>query len=330
MSGYAPSVSEAVEDEANHQLAYGSRAGSDAAVDPNYAQGFDEDAAQTVFCDDITRVAIFEGDVSPLATEQGVILNEKHGSVFVESASNHANHVTTVIKDMGDNLEMPKVKHDANGSAIMIGSRDENDIVRSVTLSEIENDTGMDLTVNLLNIKTAGNSLYAGASQNLSTIVKKNVDPNMSKVIYQPDLDEELLGFMAKFPNSTAKSIVNDVAYDPQSNMASVFKNSPIVHFYDSHKKDGELVNIPSSALAHGFHFDREVVQMSKDTAKAYLARTQAILNRIIAHSDVCSSRFSIQVKQLQSRFKKPVEKGTQGRLSFNVTVEYFNTKTYD
>lgn len=316
---YNPSAKQAMEDEANHQLAYGSNAPMDSPMEET----------EIVKLDRIDRALILDGDVSGLKADCGILLSQPNDTVFVQFASNRANHVATSLENEADSLGMMSIKYDEkNGRAIMVSSKEETDIVSRVTLSEIENSTGMDLNVNFLNIRPAGNSLYANGSQTLSTIIKKNPDPSAKVVIYDADLSDDIGEFVSMFPSSTAKNVASDVHFDKKGIFANVAVDSPIMFFYKAHMVDGVHVNPHPDTLRQEMNFGRMHVQMAAKTATLYLKKTQSIIDNIIAHSDVCSSRFTVQVKQLQRTSASQSTPAT-GRFSCNVSIEYYDTTVY-
>lgn len=306
---YTPNVDKAIQDEANHQLAFGEPVIGDQHIVP----------------DEISRTLIFEGDTAPLATDRGVILGHSTGNLFMRYASNGMNHMNSSKFDENDSLSMPDIKHDSNGMATMVETKEESDIVHSISIKNIKNDTGMDLAINILSVRAAGSTSFVDGCSTVSDIIVAGTDSAKTKMLYAPEMDEEVAEFAAIYFNSTATSVAEDVKMG--GDMAAVRIGSPILHFHDNHEKGGIPVNVHSSKLPTEMHFGHPHAIMSRDSAKLYLKKTQQILNRFLAHADVCSKRFSVQVRRLQKNLAMPT-KGKIGRLSFDIDIEYVNTRS--
>lgn len=308
---YAPAVEKTIRDEANHQLAYGGQA---QVVD------------QQIMTDEIGRTAIFDGDTAALATECGVILGHNTGNIFMRFATNGHNHLDMGAMDKNDSLSMPEIKHDKNGMAVMVDNKEKSDIVRSIAISNIRNDTNMDIELRLPSVQAAGTASFVHGSSTVGDIIVAGTNCDKKKVLYELALEEDVSEFAAQYLGSTASSIEGDVQF--QQNSAAVRLGSPILHFHDTHEVDGKLRNTHSSELPTESHFGHPHVIMPRETAKMYLEKTQQILNRFLAHADVCSKRFAIQVRRLQKNLPAPAE-GTKGRLSFDIDIEYVNTSSH-
>lgn len=305
---YRPDVEKAIKNEASEQLAFGDSVLADQHVVP----------------DEIRRTLVFEGDVGAFASDRGVILGHSTGNLFMRYASNGLNHMNSSKFDESDSLSMPDIKHDSNGMATMVETKEESDIVHCISINNIKNDTGMDLAINILNVRAAGSTSFVDGCSTVSDIIVAGTHSSEAKMLYAPEMDEEVAEFAAKYFNSTATSVAQDVKLSGE--MAAVRIGSPILHFHDYHEKDGVLVNAHSSQLPTEMHFGQPHAIMSRDSAKLYLKKTQQILNRFLAHADVCSKRFSVQVRRLQKGLPTPA-KGKLGRLSFDIDIEYVNTR---
>lgn len=306
---YTPSVNQTINEEASHQLAYGGEAPfEDAEVDVH----------------EICRVVIFEGEKAMLATKEGVILGHATGNIFLRFASNNANHLNMSAIDENDSLSMPIIKHDENGVASMVETKEESDIVHRISIKDIKNETGMDLQINLLSVRAAGSTAFVNGISTVSDIIVAGTKTAESKTLYSHNMEDEVAKFAGSYFDSTATSIADDVEF--KGKFAAVSVDSPIVHFYDTHEIDGEPRNTHSSQLRQEERFGKMHVIMSREDGKMYLKKTQEILNRFLAHADVCSKRFSVQVLRLQKDTLPAPATGDIGRLSFDVDIEYVKT----
>lgn len=308
---YAPDTEQAVRDEANHQLAYGSRAAEEQHIIP----------------DSVGRTVIYKGSLSALAGDTGVIL--KHGDhIFLRHASNGVNHMRTTRYDENDSLSMMDVKHDENGMAMMKERDEESDIVSYFAIKNVKNDTGMDLLINFIGVRAAGTGVFVEGCRTVSDIVPEGTNFADAKELYALEIDGQTAEFAGLFFGSTASSVVKDVDYGSGRNgVAAVRVGSPVLHFHDNHQVGGVPVNVHSSKLPLETRFGEPHVLMESEKAKMYVAKAQKILDHVLAHADVRSSRFAVQVRRLQKNLPPPDPKKT-GRLSFDIEIEYVNTRS--
>lgn len=303
----------AARDEASHQLAYGQQASTFTAA----SLSAELSNVEKIACEEVSRAVVFHGQAKDLFG--GKLLSHASKHIFMRYASNRLNHAKNTPYDESDSLSEPSMYLTENGTARMSESGEEIDIVHSIAIKNIRNNTGMDLVAYLVRLKAAGSTSFVNGAESVSDIIYDKTDDSIGKTLYTLEMTDELSHFISHYFDSTPKSVMDDVVC--KDSLALVRIGSPILHFYDIHKVKGQPVNTHSSKLPKETMFGRPYVQMDESKAKTYLEHTKVILQKYLAHADVCSQHFAVRIEPLQDTANVDGERHAD--FSFDLDIEY-------